>query len=549
MSEVGEVSENIAWKADSPTPFIKTSLEKGLIKPGQTVVDIGCGFGRNSNYLESQGAKVIGININKEELDVARANAQKNKLSTSFIEANATKLPLDDSSYDVAIDSGCSHMLTKEGQIKAEEEQARIVKQGGYLLYFGFSKEHPAYKDNSGSMMYRDLEDVQQIYGNDFEILSSEKNEWKPAPAENATFDTHRGLNILMRRISKTEAQDKLATSTVKECMELTDNNEYLKALQTWFNVPQEKRTEILHANIRAIAGTHDNSSLAAIDRNLPAMDRFIFENFAPLSSEFLPKIVSPTKDTIIAADDLRNLSDQMEVGKDFRNTAADLGFHFGVDPFDFKSSGQAIEEKFTLEEMRQAIKNILSHTNEQEYMMIDQLKISHPVFHCELALDPEIEPYVRLLYQHENYGRYVGFLENCLVQNFFPSVAYFDYLYKTQPELTKPEAIYNDGGGFEIPVSVYYFSLLRKAVQLKAADIDPKVQQQARQKVAEYLGSKAFMDHVKLYLDSEILYKDEFVEPLGRRIHRNAEIEEKGEQVKTIKQQRLNEVITAVST
>lgn len=194
------VEENVAWKGEVPTAFITNSFDKGLIKVGQTIVDIGCGFGRNSNWLESRGVQVTGVNIDRQELEACRNNAKKNNLKTNFIEGSVINLPLATSSFDVAIDYGCSHMLGTDDQLGAAKEQARVVKPGGILLYFGFTKDHPAATANKSSSMYRDLSDIQRQYGQDFEIVSSEPNEWKPVIEEKANFDIHRGINIVMRR-------------------------------------------------------------------------------------------------------------------------------------------------------------------------------------------------------------------------------------------------------------------------------------------------------------------------------------------------------------
>ncbi|MFS8159321.1 MAG: class I SAM-dependent methyltransferase, partial [Candidatus Roizmanbacteria bacterium] len=175
-------------------------------KQGQKVADIGCGFGRNTNFLGSRGVDVVGINISSHELDIAKAKAKVENLNTSFVEGSATQLPLADSSCDVAIDTGCSHMLSAEDQVSAEREQARVVKPGGYLLYFGFSKEHPSAANNIDSPMYRSLEDIAKMYGADFEIVRSENIQWEPLPDEKANFSIHKGINVVMRRRPQLQA-------------------------------------------------------------------------------------------------------------------------------------------------------------------------------------------------------------------------------------------------------------------------------------------------------------------------------------------------------
>ncbi len=193
--------ENVAWKGEEPTDLVRHSLNKGLIEPGQSVADIGCGWGRNSNWLASRGFRVTGININDEELKAATQSAKLKHLNTTFIEGDARQLPIANSSCDVAIDSGCSHILpTEEDQLKAAKEQARILKPGGILLYFGFTTDHPAASGNPASPMYRNIDDLRRIYGDDFIIIESNDIEWKPDPGEHANFALHKGINVTMRR-------------------------------------------------------------------------------------------------------------------------------------------------------------------------------------------------------------------------------------------------------------------------------------------------------------------------------------------------------------
>lgn len=88
----------------------------------------------------------------------------------------------------------------KNAQKKAETEVAKVLKPGGRLVYFGFSKEHPDYVNKPDSPMFRSLEDIQEMYDNDFEILSHRESRWRPKPEENAKFSEHVGLEIVLRK-------------------------------------------------------------------------------------------------------------------------------------------------------------------------------------------------------------------------------------------------------------------------------------------------------------------------------------------------------------
>lgn len=191
---------NVGWLGNTPTKFVTDSFDKKYILPGTKVLDIGSGFGRNANWLSSKGVLVDAININKSEIRIAEKSAKKLHVRVKYLHGDATALPYGDNEFDSVLDLGCSHMLTKDRQIIAKKETARVLKSGGCLLYFGFSKKHPVYRYKIGSCQFRDLNDIKEIYGKDFDILNSEEISWEPNPAEKANFSKHVGLNVVMRR-------------------------------------------------------------------------------------------------------------------------------------------------------------------------------------------------------------------------------------------------------------------------------------------------------------------------------------------------------------
>lgn len=194
-------SENVGWKGEEPTEVVKKTVDEGIIKVGDRVLDIGCGFGRNANYLAEEGAQVTAVNINDQEIAQAKARAHEAGVNIDYLHADATSLPFADASFDAALDLGCSHMIpTRELQEKAAREAARVIKPGGALVFFGFSKDHPSYQKNPAKPMFRSLEDIQAMYGEFFEIVSYEKSRWEPSPQEHANFKEHVGINIVMKR-------------------------------------------------------------------------------------------------------------------------------------------------------------------------------------------------------------------------------------------------------------------------------------------------------------------------------------------------------------
>jgi len=198
-------SKNIAWKGDEPTEVVIENFNEGIIRSGDKLLDTGSGFGRNANWLAKNGVDVTAIDIDDGEIKEAKEKAKKLGVDINYLHANATNLPFPDNNFNVVLDLGCSHMLpNKESQERAEAETARVLKPGGYLIYFGFSKAHPDYLNKSDSPMFRDLEDIQSLYGKDFDIVSSEENRWQPKPEEKRKFSEHVGINVVMKRKANT---------------------------------------------------------------------------------------------------------------------------------------------------------------------------------------------------------------------------------------------------------------------------------------------------------------------------------------------------------
>lgn len=191
---------NIAWKDDAPTPLAEELVKRQIIHPGDDVVDVGCGFGRNSNYLAEQGARVTGININDKELAHAQKRAAQMGVEVNYQHGDVIDIPLPDSCCDVALDLGCTHMLSKSGQKQAVAQFARIIRPGGRLVYFGFSENHPGFRRAPESPMYRSREEVEEMYGDSFDIEAVRETEWEAKSDEPGSETKHVGLEILMKR-------------------------------------------------------------------------------------------------------------------------------------------------------------------------------------------------------------------------------------------------------------------------------------------------------------------------------------------------------------
>lgn len=98
------------------------------------VLDVGCGVGKPTVWLaRKSGAVVKGVNVSRNQLDVANAYAQSEGLQdqASFEVADAMNLPYPDDSFDRVWALESMIHMPDRGQVM--REIARVLRPGGRL--------------------------------------------------------------------------------------------------------------------------------------------------------------------------------------------------------------------------------------------------------------------------------------------------------------------------------------------------------------------------------------------------------------------------------
>ncbi len=108
----------------------------GELRPGQKVVDVGCGAGIDSLIAAKKVApdgQVIGVDMTPSMLEKARRAAEEANLAdvAQFREGYGEALPIPDGWADVVISNGVLNLMPDKAA--ALEEAARVLKPGGRL--------------------------------------------------------------------------------------------------------------------------------------------------------------------------------------------------------------------------------------------------------------------------------------------------------------------------------------------------------------------------------------------------------------------------------
>lgn len=107
----------------------------GPLRPGERVVDVGCGAGLDSLIaarMVGSGGRVVGIDMTPAMVDKAEgARRAAGVDNVEFTEGYGESLPVSDAWADVVISNGVFNLMPDK--LKALDELSRVLKPGGRL--------------------------------------------------------------------------------------------------------------------------------------------------------------------------------------------------------------------------------------------------------------------------------------------------------------------------------------------------------------------------------------------------------------------------------
>jgi SAM-dependent methyltransferase len=117
-----------ALSEDQQTPTYEAALARVALKPGQLVLDVGCGVGAFLRLVSDRGAKGSGLDASEALLELARRRVPDADLRVGEMEA----LPYEDDTFDLV--TGFNSFFFANDIVAALREAGRVAKPGAPVV-------------------------------------------------------------------------------------------------------------------------------------------------------------------------------------------------------------------------------------------------------------------------------------------------------------------------------------------------------------------------------------------------------------------------------
>ena len=122
------------WNWEGPAGRLRwarrVKMLSGHLRPGMTVLELGCGTGYFTRELARSGAEIIAIDVSPELLNIARSNCSAPNVRYEI--QNAYDLSYNDSIFDSVIGSSVLHHLEIEDAVR---EIYRVLRPNGTIFF------------------------------------------------------------------------------------------------------------------------------------------------------------------------------------------------------------------------------------------------------------------------------------------------------------------------------------------------------------------------------------------------------------------------------
>jgi len=122
--------------------FREKLLDLARLKPGESVLDVGCGTGTLAIAAKRRvgpAGAVFGIDASPEMIARATTKVRKAGLDITFRNESVEALPFPDAQFDVLLSTLMLHHLPRKLREQGAREMRRVLKPGGRVLAVDFA--------------------------------------------------------------------------------------------------------------------------------------------------------------------------------------------------------------------------------------------------------------------------------------------------------------------------------------------------------------------------------------------------------------------------
>ncbi len=176
---------NTPWEIHRPDFNLIDTVEQTPIAPGRTL-DIGCGTGNNTIWLQQQGFAAIGIDRTELAIHKAREKAEAAGIDCGFHVLDFLTEEIPGAPFAFAFDRGCFHHFLEYDKLDefAEKVAEILVNDGLWLTLTGNADETrpgPGPPQLSGRLIVNAVEPLFKILS----LVASHFDTDQEVPAKN----------------------------------------------------------------------------------------------------------------------------------------------------------------------------------------------------------------------------------------------------------------------------------------------------------------------------------------------------------------------------
>ena len=168
--------DNAATFGKGPTRDVKELWHR--FDPAWSVLDVGCGEGRNSLFLASKGMSVDAFDISESGIEKLKRLAEKRGVEVNAWVQDLTTFRFQ-KTYDLILSNGVLHLVERQEWQDFIARAREHTNPGGMNLIGIFTNRLPATPDNAPfTKALFNEDDLEKLYS-DWEILKSDNYEFE----------------------------------------------------------------------------------------------------------------------------------------------------------------------------------------------------------------------------------------------------------------------------------------------------------------------------------------------------------------------------------